>query len=49
MAGKQAKIISANAFDSLLAYASSTRQLLRNTVIVLLSVKAGCAPARSLT
>jgi integrase/recombinase XerD len=41
MAGKQAKILSTDAFDSLLAYASSSRYPLRNTVIVLLSVKAG--------
>jgi integrase len=41
MAGKQAKILSSDAFDSLLAYASSSRYPLRNTVIVLLSVKAG--------
>jgi integrase len=41
MAGKQAKILSADAFDSLLAYASSTRHPVRNTVIVLLSIKAG--------
>jgi integrase len=41
MAGKQAKILSSDAIDQLLAYASSTRYPLRNTVIVLLSVKAG--------
>ena len=41
MAGKQAKILSSDAFDSLLAYASSSRYPLRNAVIVLLSVKAG--------
>jgi integrase len=41
MAGKQAKILSVDALDSLLAYASSTRHPVRNTVIVLLSVKAG--------
>ncbi len=41
MAGKQAKILSSDAFNSLLAYAASTRHPVRNTVIVLLSVKAG--------
>jgi integrase len=41
MAGKQAKILTADALDSLLVYASSTRHPVRNTVIVLLSVKAG--------
>ena len=41
MAGKQAKILSSDAFNLLLAYASSSRYPLRNTVIVLLSVKAG--------
>ncbi len=41
MAGKQAKILSSDALNSLLAYASSTRHPVRNTVIVLLSVKAG--------
>jgi integrase/recombinase XerD len=41
MAGKQAKILSSEAFDSLRAYASSSRYPVRNTVIVLLSVKAG--------
>ena len=41
MAGKQAKILSSDAIDQLLAYASSSRYPLRNTVIVLLSVKAG--------
>ncbi len=41
MAGKQAKILSVDALDSLLAYASSTRHPVRNTAIVLLSVKAG--------
>src|SRR5580698_9492542 len=41
MAGKQAKILAVDAFDSLLAYASSSRHPVRNTVIVLLSVKAG--------
>jgi len=41
MAGKQAKTLSPDAFDSLLAYASSGRHRLRNVVIVLLSAKAG--------
>ena len=41
MAGKQAKILSSDAFNSLLAYASSSRHPVRNAVIVLLSVKAG--------
>ena len=41
MAGKQAKILSVDALNSLLAYASSTRHPVRNTAIVLLSVKAG--------
>jgi integrase len=41
MAGKQAKILSDIDLKSLLAYASTTRYPHRNTVIVLLSVKAG--------
>jgi integrase/recombinase XerD len=41
MAGKQAKILSSDALGQLLVYASSSRYPLRNTVIVLLSVKAG--------
>jgi integrase len=41
MAGKQAKILSSDALDQTLVYASSSRYPLRNTVIVLLSVKAG--------
>src|SRR3954453_17381766 len=41
MAGKQAKILSEDDLNNLLAYASSTRYPQRNTVIVLLSVKAG--------
>ena len=41
MAGKQAKILSVDALNSLLAYASATRHPIRNTAIVLLSVKAG--------
>lgn len=41
MAGKQAKILSSDAIDQLLAYASSSRYPLRDSVIALLSVKAG--------
>ena len=41
MAGKQAKILSAEALNQLLAYAARTRQPERNKVIVLLSAKAG--------
>jgi integrase len=41
MAGKQAKILSETDLKSLLAYASTTRYPQRNTVIVLLSIKAG--------
>jgi len=41
MAGKQAKILSDRDLKDLLAYASSSRYPKRNTVIVLLSVKAG--------
>lgn len=41
MAGKQAKILSPDAIDQLLAYAASSRYPLRNSVIVMLSVKAG--------
>lgn len=41
MAGKQAKILSSDAIDQLRAYASSTRYPIRNTAIVMLSVKAG--------
>src|SRR5947209_4129942 len=41
MAGKQAKILSDRDLKDLLAYASSSRYPHRNTVIVLLSVKAG--------
>jgi integrase len=41
MAGKQAKILSHDALDRLLAYASQTRHPDRNKVIVLLSAKAG--------
>jgi integrase/recombinase XerD len=41
MAGKQAKILSDTDVQDLLLYASSSRYPLRNTVIVLLSIKAG--------
>jgi integrase len=41
MAGRQAKILSDEQIESLLAYAAATRQPDRNRVIVLLSVKAG--------
>jgi integrase len=41
MAGKQAKILSGRGLDGLLAYATATRNPARNTVIVLLSAKAG--------
>ena len=41
MAGKQAKILSSDAVDHLLAFATTTRHPLRNTVIVMLSTKAG--------
>ncbi len=41
MAGKQAKILSEDDLQDLLAYASATRNPIRNRVIVLLSAKAG--------
>ncbi len=41
MSGKQAKILSAHHTEALLAFASLTRNPLRNSVLVLLSVKAG--------
>jgi integrase/recombinase XerD len=41
MAGKQAKILSDTDLQDLLVYASNSRYPHRNTVIVLLSVKAG--------
>jgi integrase/recombinase XerD len=41
MAGKQAKILSEDDLQDLLAYAAATRNPLRNRVIVLLSAKAG--------
>jgi integrase len=41
LAGKQAKILSEDDLQDLLAYASATRNPIRNQVIVLLSAKAG--------
>jgi integrase/recombinase XerD len=41
MAGRQAKILTDQQTETLLAYASATRDPLRNRVIVLLSMKAG--------
>src|SRR5471030_3245723 len=41
MPGKQAKILSPSDVHDLLIYASTTRHLCRNRLIVLLSVKAG--------
>ena len=41
MLGKQAKVLSEDNLEDLLVYASSTRNPIRNRVIVLLSVKAG--------
>jgi integrase/recombinase XerD len=41
MPGRQAKILSSSDVDDLLVYASCTRHPLRNSVIVLLSAKAG--------
>src|SRR3984957_6463079 len=41
MLGKRAKILSAADVDDLLVFASCTRHRLRNTVMVLLSAKAG--------
>src|SRR5947209_1973432 len=41
MPGKQAKILSEDDLQDLLAYASATRNPIRNAVIVLLSAKAG--------
>ena len=41
MAGKQAKILSDEHIQDLLAYAHATRYPIRNELIVLLSVKAG--------
>src|SRR4051812_9030184 len=45
MAGKQAKTISQDNVNDLLAYASCTRQPFRNQVLVLLSAKAGLRAA----
>jgi integrase len=45
MAGKQAKILSANEVEDLLFFANTTRYATRNRVIVLLSVKAGLRAA----
>jgi integrase/recombinase XerD len=45
MAGKQAKTLTDEHVHSLLGYAAITRQPVRNTVIVLLSVKAGLRAA----
>ena len=41
MAGKQAKILSDANIDDLLLFAETTRQPVRNKVMVLLSAKAG--------
>jgi integrase/recombinase XerD len=41
MAGRQAKILTDRQIETLLAYAATTRDPLRNRVIVLLSMKAG--------
>src|SRR4051812_24374849 len=41
MSGRQAKILSAQHTEALLAFASFTRNPLRNCVVILLSVKAG--------
>jgi integrase len=41
MSGKQAKVLSEDNVDDLLVFAETTRQPLRNKVIVLLSAKAG--------
>ena len=41
MAGKQAKILSDDQGDRLLLFASTTRNPIRNRVLVLLSLKAG--------
>jgi integrase len=41
MAGKQAKTLSSADINDLLVYASCTRNPVRNSVIVLLSAKAG--------
>jgi hypothetical protein len=49
MPGKRAKILSAADVGDLLVFASCTRHPLRNTVIVLLSAKAGLRLGRSRT
>jgi integrase len=41
MAGRQAKVLSADDLHDLLVFASCTRKPLRNRVLVLLSAKAG--------
>src|ERR1019366_9531884 len=41
MAGKQAKILSNDQVERLLSFASTTRNPLRNRVLILLSLKAG--------
>jgi integrase len=41
MAGKQAKILSNDHIDDLLAFAETTRQPVRNKLMILLSAKAG--------
>jgi site-specific recombinase XerD len=41
MAGKQAKILSNDRIDDLLAFAETTRQPLRNKLMIFLSAKAG--------
>jgi hypothetical protein len=46
MAGKQAKILSNDHIDDLLAFAETTRQPVRNKLMILLSRKLGCAPVR---
>ena len=45
MPGRQAKILSKDSSDDLLVFASTTRQPLRDRLIVLLSVKAGLRAA----
>jgi integrase len=45
MPGKQAKILSVSHTDELLLFADTTRQPLRNRVLVLLSIKAGLRAA----
>src|ERR1700753_2404590 len=45
MAGKQAKILSDQQIEDLLFFAQTTRKPIRNTAIVLLSVKAGLRAA----